>query len=53
MLRAADECGEGARFIEVGPGKVLAGLVKRIVPGAAALSLGTAEEIRNFLEDAQ
>ncbi len=37
------------RFIEVGSGKVLAGLVKRIVPGAATISIGTADDIRTYI----
>ncbi|RDJ24157.1 [acyl-carrier-protein] S-malonyltransferase [Bosea caraganae] len=36
------------RFIEVGNGKVLAGLVKRIAAGTATMSLGTADDIRNY-----
>lgn len=39
----------GARFIEIGPGNVLGGLLKRIVPGAPYLSLGTADEVEKFL----
>ncbi len=41
--------GAGARFLEIGPGGVLGGLVKRIVPGVAATSLGTADECEVFL----
>jgi [acyl-carrier-protein] S-malonyltransferase len=52
MQRAAGLCGEQVRFVEVGPGKVLAGLVKRIVPGATRVSLGTAEDLHAFLEEA-
>jgi [acyl-carrier-protein] S-malonyltransferase len=38
--------GEGVtRFVELGPGKVLAGLVRRIVPEAETVSAGTPEEI--------
>jgi [acyl-carrier-protein] S-malonyltransferase len=48
MQRAA-ELAPGARFIEIGPGNVLTGLVKRIVPGAATLTLGTADEVEKFL----
>ncbi len=48
MERAA-ALAPGARFVEVGPGAVLAGLLKRIVPGAAAVSLGTADEVERFL----
>jgi [acyl-carrier-protein] S-malonyltransferase len=38
-----------ARFLEIGPGTVLGGLLKRIVPGAAYQSLGTADEVERFL----
>jgi [acyl-carrier-protein] S-malonyltransferase len=31
-------------FIEFGPGKVLTGLVKRLVPGATLLNIGTFRE---------
>lgn len=37
------------RFVEVGPGTVLGGLVKRIVTDASVISLGTAEELEKFL----
>jgi [acyl-carrier-protein] S-malonyltransferase len=50
MQRAAELAGEGARFIEIGPGAVLAGLLRRIVPGANVVSLGTAAEVTSFLE---
>ena len=36
------------RFIEVGAGKVLAGLVKRIADGAAAASVGTPGDVAAF-----
>ena len=39
----------GARFVEVGPGSVLSGLIRRIVPGAETLTLGTADELERFL----
>jgi [acyl-carrier-protein] S-malonyltransferase len=38
-----------ARFLEVGPGSVLSGLLKRIVPGTAGVPLGTAEDVEKFL----
>jgi [acyl-carrier-protein] S-malonyltransferase len=44
--------GEGAEFIEIGPGTVLAGLTKRIVPGVSVRSLGAAADVRGFLEAA-
>jgi [acyl-carrier-protein] S-malonyltransferase len=49
MQRAAELAGDGARFIEIGPGNVLAGLLKRIVAGANATSLGTADAVEQFL----
>ncbi len=52
MERAARVGGAGARFIEIGPGAVLAGLLKRIVPGANVVSLGTADEVTKFMEAA-
>jgi [acyl-carrier-protein] S-malonyltransferase len=36
------------RFIEVGAGKVLAGLIKRITPGATTTSLGTPADVAAF-----
>jgi len=33
----------------VGPGNVLSGLLKRIVPGSAGITLGPADEIERFL----
>lgn len=36
-------------FIEFGPGKVLTGLVKRIVPEAKTMNIGTAEQIHNVV----
>jgi len=52
MQRAAELAGADARFIEVGPGNVLAVLLRRIVPGANVTSLGTADEVAGFLEAA-
>ena len=34
----------GAAFVELGPGNVLSGLIKRIVPGAETITCGTAAE---------
>ena len=54
MQQAARLAGgeERARFVELGPGKVLAGLVTRIVPNADVVSLGTADEVEDFLKAA-
>jgi [acyl-carrier-protein] S-malonyltransferase len=38
-----------ATFVEVGVGNVLSGLLKRIVPGAKSMTLGTADEVERFL----
>jgi [acyl-carrier-protein] S-malonyltransferase len=52
MVRAAEHAGSEKRFIEVGPGKVLSGLLRRIVPEASSTNLSTADDVRGFLEDA-
>lgn len=36
------------RFVEIGAGKVLSGLVKRIAEGAAGVSIGTPQDIETF-----
>lgn len=38
-----------ATFIELGPGSVLSGLLRKILPGAKSLTLGTAAEVEAFL----
>lgn len=48
MLTAA-QLAPDATYVEAGPGAVLSGLIKRIVPGAAAVALGTADEVERFL----
>lgn len=48
-MRAAAEVAPGATFLELGPGNVLSGLLKRIVPGATTVTLGTADEVERFL----
>ena len=49
-MQAAAELVPGATFIEVGPGNVLSGLLKRIVPQAKSITLGTADEVERFLQ---
>lgn len=49
MQVAAELC-PGATFVELGPGAVLSGLLKRIVPGTKAITLGTADEVERFLQ---
>ena len=48
-MQAAAALASGATFVEAGPGSVLSGLLKRIVPGAATVTLGTADEVARFL----
>ena len=36
-------------FVEVGPGRVLTGLIRRIAPGAQAISVGSREELENYV----
>ena len=48
-MQQAAELVPGASFVEIGPGTVLTGLVKRIVPGAATVTLGTADEVEKYL----
>jgi [acyl-carrier-protein] S-malonyltransferase len=48
-MQAAAALHPGARFVEVGPGAVLSGLLKRIVPGAECVALGTADDVERFL----
>ena len=52
LLTAATVAGMDATFLEIGPGNVLAGLLKRIVPEAKAVSLGTADEVSRFMDAA-
>jgi [acyl-carrier-protein] S-malonyltransferase len=49
-MQAAARLVPDATYIEIGPGNVLSGLVKRIVPGARTVTLGTADEVEKFLQ---
>lgn len=49
-MEAAARNHPGVQFVEAGPGTVLGGLLKRIVPGTSATALGTADEVEKFLE---
>ena len=49
-MQAAAQLAPEATFIEIGPGNVLTGLLKRIVPSARAITLGTADEVERFLQ---
>ena len=48
-MQAAAELAPSATFVEMGPGNVLSGLLKRIVPSARTITLGTADEVERFL----
>jgi [acyl-carrier-protein] S-malonyltransferase len=48
-MRTAAEMTPDATFVEAGPGSVLSGLLRRIVPGARTVTLGTADEVEKFL----
>lgn len=39
----------GARFVEAGPGAVLSGLIRRIVPGSETVPLGTSDDVARLL----
>ncbi len=51
MKRAAADADDEVRFVELGPGKVLCGLLKRIERSANSVSLGKAGDIQAFLEE--
>jgi [acyl-carrier-protein] S-malonyltransferase len=48
-MRSAAVLAPDATYVEIGPGNVLSGLLKRIVPGAQTVTLGTADEVERFL----
>jgi [acyl-carrier-protein] S-malonyltransferase len=52
MRAAVALAGPEVTFLEIGPGSVLAGLLKRIAPQARATSVGTADEVERFREQA-
>jgi [acyl-carrier-protein] S-malonyltransferase len=41
------------RFVELGAGKVLTGLIKRIVEGATTISIGAPADVAAFRASAQ
>jgi [acyl-carrier-protein] S-malonyltransferase len=51
VMQAAESlAGADVTFLEVGPGNVLAGLLKRIAPQATVTSMATVGDIERFLE---
>lgn len=48
-MRRLAELHPDARWLEIGPGSVLSGLLKRIVPGVQCTPLGTAAQLDAFL----
>ena len=47
-VEAAAQLGDGASFLEIGPGTVLSGLIRRIAPGSATAAAGTAADLDSF-----
>ena len=50
VVRALAERHPAALFVEMGPGNVLTGLLKRIAPGATGTTCGTAVDVTQLLE---
>ena len=48
-IASAVDPGPSDTVVEIGPGNVLSGLLKRIVPGAGTITLGTADEVEEFV----
>jgi [acyl-carrier-protein] S-malonyltransferase len=40
-------------FVEIGPGSVLTGLVKRIVPGARLINVSDLASVQSFVENSE
>ncbi len=51
MQNAIAVAGPDATFVELGPGSVLSGLMRRIDRDATSVGLGTAEQLNEFLEE--
>lgn len=49
-VRTLGALAPGGRFVELGPGTVLSGLLKRILPDAPSVALGTAADVEKFLQ---
>ncbi|MHC4235219.1 MAG: ACP S-malonyltransferase [Planctomycetota bacterium] len=52
MQQISASTGKQTAFVELGPGKVLAGLLKKILPGVRAVSLGEADDVVAYMEEA-
>lgn len=50
LVRDAAARFPGATFVEMGPGAVLSGLVKRLAPGCTTMTCGTVAEVNALLE---
>ena len=38
-------------FVEIGPGKVLTGLVKRIMPNSNSFSINSIDDMKNLIDE--